>query len=147
MFGKLNNKELFCLLREREQVFNLVKTHCNDAVCICLSENDSVELDNVVYFKKHVAKGEYQQTKGKHSEKKKTTGKLFGLRKWDKISCKGITGFVRGKRSSGYFAIQDVHGTILHSSLNIKKNCKRLAATKTTIIQKEMWAQFLSSLK
>jgi hypothetical protein len=124
---------------KREQIFKLPKTHYYDAVCTCLTENDNIKHNDVVYFKKHVAKGEYQQTKGKHSEKTKPTGKLFGLRKWDKISCNGITGFVKGKRSSGYFHICDIHGNKMHASLNIKKGYIRLSAVKTTL--NEFWKQ------
>ena len=38
------------------------------------------------------------------------TGKLFGLRKFDLIQTSKGIGFVKGKRSSGYFAISDIHG-------------------------------------
>jgi 5-methylcytosine-specific restriction endonuclease McrA len=123
---------------KREQIFKLPKTHYYDAVCICLTEEESIKYNDVVYFKKHVAKGEYQQTKGKRSEKTKPTGKIFGLRKWDKIYCDGIIGFVKGKRSKGYFHICDIHGNKIHPSLNIKKECKRLLAAKTTLIERKV---------
>jgi hypothetical protein len=39
-----------------------------------------------VYHKRHVAKGDYQQTKGARSEKRIPTGKLFGFRKLDLLT-------------------------------------------------------------
>ena len=47
-------------------------------------------------------------------------------------SNKGV-GFVKGKRSSGYFSIMDILGNIIHSSVNVKKDVKRLQARKSTI--------------
>jgi hypothetical protein len=75
------------------------KTHANDAVAIAL-EGELVNSPLVLYRKKHVVKGDYQQTKEKRSEIRIPTGKLFGLRKFDLIlTSKGI-GFIKGKRSS-----------------------------------------------
>jgi len=119
---------------KREQVLELPKTHYNDAVAICCKDNYEIIVDKNIYYKKHVCKGDYRQTKGKRSEIKIPTGKLFGLRKFDLIeTIKGI-GFVKGKRSSGFFVISDIEGNIIDSSINIKKNYKRILARKTTLI-------------
>ncbi len=45
---------------------------------------------------------------------------------------KGV-GFVKGKRSSGYFSIMNIFGNIIHSSVNVKKDVKRLQARKSII--------------
>jgi hypothetical protein len=47
---------------------------------------------------------------------------------------KGI-GFVKGKRSTGFFAISDLNGGIVSPSVNVKKNCVRLQARTTTLIE------------
>lgn len=121
---------------KREQVLNLAKTHYNDAVAICCDDTQHVQTSNVVYFKKHVCKGDYQQTKGKRSEKRIPTGKIHELRKFDLIkTIKGI-GFVKGKRSSGYFSLMDVFGKTIVDSVNIKKDCMRVIARTTTLIQR-----------
>jgi len=70
---------------------------------------------------------------GSRSEKKIPTGKLFGIRKFDCIQTNTGVGFVKGKRSSGYFSIMDIFGNIIHSSVNIKKDVKRLQARKSII--------------
>ncbi|WP_292485789.1 hypothetical protein [Methanohalobium sp.] len=54
---------------KREQVLGLEKTHYNDSVATCCNENNlNIQLSDVVYYKKHVSKGDYQQTKGSRFE-------------------------------------------------------------------------------
>lgn len=123
---------------KREQVLQLPKSHHFDAVAICCEEGEIVSLSDSVYFKKHVAKGDYQQTKGSHSEKRIPTGKLFGLRKFDYIQTPKGIGFVKGKRSTGFFAISDLGGNVISPSVNVKKDCTRLKARTTTLIERRM---------
>ena len=123
---------------KREQILQLPKSHYFDAVAICCEEGEIVDLSDSVYFKKHVAKGDYQQTKGSHSEKKIPTGKLFGLRKFDYIRTPKGIGFVKGKRSTGFFALSDLEGKIISPSVNVKKECIRLKARTTTLIERRM---------
>ena len=120
---------------KREKLLKLPKTHYYDAVAICCEDNKVVELHPKVFYKKHVAKGDYQQTKGKRSEKPIPTGKLFGLRKLDRVQTDKGIGFVKGKRSSGFFALMDILGQEITKSVNIKKNIVRLYARTTTLIQ------------
>ena len=120
---------------KREQVLQLPKTHYFDAVAICCEDGELVQLASTVFYKRHVANGDYQQTKGIRSEKRIPVGKLFGLRKFDLVkTCKG-TGFVKGKRSSGQFALMDIHNNTLTASVNVKKNMVRLTARTTTLTQ------------
>ena len=135
-FGKFKETFGYETKFKREQILQLPKTHYNDAVAICCEEGETVDLSQVVYFKKHVAKGDYQQTKGRRSEKKIPTGKLFGLRKFDYIKTSKGTGFVKGKRSTGFFAISNLEGKIISPSVNIKKNCIRLRARATTLTER-----------
>jgi len=122
---------------KREQILQLPKTHYYDAVAICCEDDEFVETNNTVYFKRHVPKGDYQQTKGIRSEKRIPTGKLFGIRKFDLVkTSKGIIGFVKGKRSTGFFSISDLVGRVINSSINVKKNCIRLQARTTTLIER-----------
>ena len=130
----------------RENILSLVKTHANDAIAIACNSlslnvvsNNKIKLipSHIIYYKKHVSKGDYQQTSGIRSEKKIPTGKLFGLRKFDLIKTEKGTGFIKGKRRSGYFVIMDIHGTIIHNSVNVKKKCTRINARKTTLIQEK----------
>ena len=120
---------------KREQCLKLPKEHYYDAVAICCEDGEVVEQNSVVYFKRHVAKGDYQLTKGIRSEKKIPVGKLFGLKKHDFIQTQQGTGFVKGKRSSGYFALETITGEKVHACANVKKNTVRLTARTTTLIQ------------
>ncbi len=43
--------------------------------------------------------------------------------------------FIKGKRSSGYFALETILGEKIHASANIKKNTFRLTARSTTLTQ------------
>jgi len=122
---------------KREQILHLPKTHYFDAVSICFT-NLKVKFDNILYLKKHVSKGDYQQRTGKRSEKVIPTGKLFGIRKFDLIETKQGVGIVKGKRSSGYFAITDVMGNKIHDSVKVKNGCKRLRARTTTLLEQKV---------
>lgn len=121
---------------KREQILQLPKTHYNDAVAICCEYDEVVNLLNTVYLKKHVSKGDYQQTNGRRSEKRIPTGKLFGLRKFDYIQTPKGKGFVKGKRSTGFFAISDLGGNVINPSMDVKKDCTRLKARTTTLIER-----------
>ena len=120
---------------KRELVLKLQKTHSNDAIAICCCDKQIIQPDNIVYVKRHVAAGDYQQTKGKHPQKKIPTGKLFGLRKFDLIKTIKEIGFVKGKRSSGYFSICDIFNKAISNSVKVKSQCTRLQARTTTLTQ------------
>ena len=121
---------------KREQVLHLPKEHYNDAVAICCEEGEVVKSCSHVYYKKHVSKGDYQLCKGERGEKKIPVGKLFGLRKYDYIETEKGIGFVKGKRSSGQFALEDISGNKVTDSVNVKRNCQRIFARSTTLIEK-----------
>jgi 5-methylcytosine-specific restriction endonuclease McrA len=115
---------------------NLAKNHYIDAVCIA-AQGEVVNLAQTMLLKRRVSKGDYQQTSGKRSEKKIPTGKLFGLRKFDQIKIGEIIGFIKGKRSSGAFAVSQIDGTKITDSVNIKKNCTRISARKTILTKRQ----------
>jgi hypothetical protein len=58
------------------------------------------------------------------------------LRKFDYIQHPLGFGFVKGKRSTGFFAISDLEGKVINPSVNVKKNCTRLTARTTTLIER-----------
>lgn len=121
---------------KREQVLMLFKSHVNDAVAICCGDDEIVSPGEVIYKKKHVSKGDYQQTCGSRSEKKIPTGKLFGFRKFDLVgTTKGI-GFIKGKRSTGFFAISNLDSNVVSPSVNVKKNSERIQARSTTLTER-----------
>lgn len=120
---------------KREKILGLSKSHANDAIAICYNRETIFPKPTKILYKRHVCSGDYQQTKGKMSEIKIPTGKLFGIRKFDLIkTVKGI-GFVKGKRSSGQFSICDIHWNKVSDSVNIKNSCVRVSSRSTTLNQ------------
>ncbi len=118
----------------KREKLGISKTHYNDAVAICLKDGEMVSLLDYVFKKRCVSQGDYKQTSGARSEKIVPTGKLFGLRKFDLISTSKGVGFVKGKRSSGYFAISDISGKSITDSVNVKSMVSRLSSRKTVIL-------------
>jgi 5-methylcytosine-specific restriction endonuclease McrA len=117
---------------KREQFLGWEKSHAADAVAICCDEGEVVAPEPQVWYKRHIAKGDYRQTSGKRSERHLPTGKLFGLRKFDLVRTPLGMGFVKGKRSSGYFDIQTFGGDTLGHSIKAT-TCVRLTARTTTL--------------
>ena len=121
---------------KREQCLGWNKGHAADAVAVACEEGEIVAPSTQLYRKRHVARGDYQQTSGARSEKIIPTGKLFGLRKFDLIrTAKGI-GFVKGKRSSGQFALMSINGAVITASVNVRKATQRLTARTSTLIER-----------
>ncbi|MGF1759648.1 RNA-guided endonuclease IscB [Photobacterium sagamiensis] len=121
---------------KRENRLGLPKTHYYDAVAICTEDGELVRPNSTVFYKRHVAKGDYRLTKGARSEKRIPVGKLFDLKKHDFIETPQGTGFVKGKRSTGYFALETILGEKVHASANVKKNTVRVSARTTTLTQR-----------
>lgn len=130
----------------KRELSGFKKSHHIDAVFIASTDGEMLEIPKKHLFKRLVSSGDYRQTSGTHSGKKIPTGKLFGFRKFDFIETDKGVGFVKGKRSSGYFALSDIHGKVISNSINVKKNAKRLSARKTVLTQ-TMEECFLPDLK
>jgi hypothetical protein len=60
---------------------------------------------------------------------------LFGLRKFDMVATLHGIGFVKGKRSSGYFSISMLDGTKIHASAKAV-HCQRITARSTTLTER-----------
>ena len=131
---------------KREQVLKWPKTHANDAVTICLEDGELVRPLAHILIKKHIARGDYKQTFGAHSQLRTPTGKLFGLRKFDKVQTSRGIGFIKGKRSSGYFSIADLDDTVIHASEKVA-NCTRMAARSTTQVESIALEKLISRRK
>jgi hypothetical protein len=125
-FGQFSETFGYITKFDRETL-GLPKMHYIDALCIA-ARGHKMACSGYYYVRKLVSKGDYQQTKGARSEKKMPTGKLFGIRKFDLIKTAKGVGFVKGKRTSGYFSICNIFGKAIHNSVNVKTSCQRLIA-------------------
>ena len=119
----------------------LTKDHHLDA-CVIASQGNSVVLQSLLYLKRSVSKGDYQQSKGIRSEQKLTTGKICGFKKFDKVSYLGKEYFIKGRMSTGYAVLMDVNGIKANFNSMPKgfktaklSNCNRVTARKSVLVQ------------
>lgn len=86
---------------------NLSKEHFIDA-CVIASGGKKFELNDTVYHKRRVAKGDYQFSKGAHGQQKIPVGKIQGFRKFDKVKYLGQEYFIKGRMSSGFAILMNI---------------------------------------
>tara|TARA_Y100000310_G_C20695061_1_gene825077 strand:+ start:854 stop:2101 length:1248 start_codon:yes stop_codon:yes gene_type:complete len=98
---------------------NLPKSHCFDAVAICNPKK--IERIDKIFKRVCVTQRRYQMTKGVRSEKRLPNGELFGFRQWDKVKINNQIGFIKGKRSSGFFDVCDIDGNNVSHSVKYTK--------------------------
>lgn len=115
------------------EAIGLPKTHYYDAVAIA-SEGEPVEVLANYEAMRAVARGAYRQRKGDRSHLVASLPReVFGFRQWDKVALPdGCVGFVKGRRSRGYFAVSDLGGNLLAPSVNYKK--LRLVERSSTLL-------------
>ena len=96
---------------------------------------------NILYRKKCIPNGDFQQTKGVRSQQAIPTGKIQGFRKFDKVRYLGKEYFIKGRMSSGYAILMDIEGNKVDFSSMPKgwktpklSNCKRISARKTWMV-------------
>ena len=98
----------------KRRLLKIRKSHILDAVAISYGRNKKYRkglrkprIKSNFYNKICVSKGDYQQTKGKRSEKKIPTGKIQGFRKFDLVKYLGKIYSIKGRRSTGYAELMD----------------------------------------
>lgn len=97
------------ITKENRQLLGVPKEHYYDA-CTIASGGDPFVVNTLLYRKRCIPAGDFQQTKGVRSEQKITTGKILGFRKFDKVSYMGSVYFIKGRMSSGYAVLMDLDG-------------------------------------
>lgn len=117
------------------------KSHHLDACVIASGGNKFIIRQNILYRKKCVSDGDFQQTKGIRSQQAIPTGKIQGFRKFDKVRYLGKEYFIKGRMSSGYAILMDIEGNKVDFSSMPEgwktpklSNCKRISARKTWIV-------------
>ena len=83
------------------------KDHYLDA-CVIASGGLEFEPSEVLYKKRCVPTQSRILTKGIRSEKKITTGKVHGFRRYDKVEYLGKVCFVKARRINGIFVLMDI---------------------------------------
>ena len=125
----------------------LAKEHYNDAYCI--SQNFKANpLDTIIYQKKvrchnrQIHKANFLKSGIKKLNQAPYIVKDFRL--FDKVRYQDEDCFIFGRRSSGYFDIRKLDGTIIHRSASYKK--LELLEARNSYLQEERSRQFLSNL-
>ena len=123
----------------------LAKEHYNDAYCI--SQNFKANpLDTIIYQKKvrchnrQIHKANFLKSGIKKLNQAPYIVKDFRL--YDKVRYQDEDCFIFGRRSSGYFDIRKLDGTIIHRSASYKK--LELLNARKSYLQEERSRQFLS---
>ena len=114
---------------------NLPKEHRIDALCI--SGNPNVKRLDYWYYIKQVRRHNRQIHKAnilKGGKKKLNQAPYLvkGFRLFDKVKYKGEECFIFGRRSSGYFDLRKLDGTVIHRSASYK-DLKLLSKRKTLL--------------
>ena len=86
---------------------SLPKDHYIDA-CVIASGGNEFKLNNEIFYKRRVAKGDYQLTKGVRGEQSIPVGKIKGFRKFDRVRYLGKEYFIKGRMSSGFAVLMDI---------------------------------------
>ena len=101
------------ITKARRESLGLPKDHHVDAAVIASRGTPVTFVQDIVLSKRCVARGDYQRSKGIRSEKRIPAGKVHGFRKFDKVRYRGVSCFVKGRRSTGYFSLMAIDGTEL----------------------------------
>ena len=128
------------ITKENRLNINIGKEHYLDA-CVIATCGNKFEIKFNLYKKKHISKGDYQQTKGIRSEQKLNTKKICGFRKFDRVRYFGKEYFIKGRMSTGYTILMDIDGNKIDFSdmpYGLKtprlNNCKRISARNSQMI-------------
>ena len=124
---------------------NLPKEHFIDA-CMIASAGKRIKFKtNILYLKHSVPEGDYRQTNGVRSEKRLTTGKICGFRKFDKVKYFDKIYFIKGRIHTGYCKLMDIYGKTIDFSQAKKgfkspklTNCQRISARKSVICYEKL---------
>ena len=126
------------------------KDHYIDA-CVIASGGKLFELNDTIYQKRRVSKGDYQLSKGIRGEQRIPVGKIQGFRKFDKVKYFGKEYFIKGRRSAGTCALMDIFNKSVDFNYMSRgwktpklSNCIRISARTSCLIERRSVIPVLS---
>lgn len=126
--------------KENRLSIDVDKHHYLDA-CVIATGGKEFKICSNIYKKRCISKGDFQQTKGIHSEQRLNTEKICGFRKFDKVKYFGKEYFIKGRMSTGYAILMDIDGNKIDFSDMLKgfktvklKNCRRISARGSQLV-------------
>ncbi len=99
------------ITKTHREALGFKKTHAIDALIIASQGKPLTFKSESLLLKKCVPRGDYQQTKGVRSQRRIPTGKIQGIRKFDKVNYRSQEYFIKGRMSAGYAILMDIKGT------------------------------------
>jgi hypothetical protein len=102
---------LGCITKIDRERLGLPKTHYFDAIVIASRGTPISFKHPYILFKKCIPDGDYQQRRGKRSERPVPRAKIQGFKKYDKVRYHGQEYFIKGRMSTGYAILMDIHGS------------------------------------
>lgn len=136
--------------KENRHHLNLPKDHYIDA-CVIASGGKLFELNDTIYQKRRVSKGDYQLSKGIRGEQIIPVGKIQGFRKFDKVKYFGKEYFIKGRRSAGTCALMDIFNKSVDFNYMPRgwktpklSNCIRISARTSCLIERRSVIPVLS---
>ena len=125
--------------KENRNHLNLPKDHYIDA-CVIAPGGRNFKINNEIFYKRRVAKGDYQLSKGIRGEKRIPVGKIQGFRKFDKIRYFGKEYFIKDRMSTGFAFLMDIFSSKIdfsHMPRGYKtpklSNLERISARKSCL--------------
>lgn len=125
--------------KENRNHLSLPKDHYIDA-CVIASGGKVFKLNDEIFYKRRVAKGDYQLSKGIRGEQRIPVGKIQGFRKFDKVKYFGKEYFIKGRMSSGFAVLMDIFNNKVDFSYMSKgyktpklSNLERVSARKSCL--------------
>ena len=129
---------------ENRNHLSLPKDHYIDA-CVIASGGSVFKLNNEIFYKRRVAKGDYQLTKGIRGEKVIPVGKIQGFRKFDRVKYFGKEYFIKGRMSSGFTVLMNIFNNKIDFSFMPKGfktpklfNLERLSARSSCLVMSKV---------
>ncbi len=122
------------ITKKRRIELELEKSHVNDAFVIARGDK---QKRHESFSIKQVRKCNRKLFKGARSHIKNTVPRFIkGFQRYDKVMWKGVECFIFGRRSTGYFDLQKLDGSKIHSSAK-SVDCTLLESTKSFLIERE----------
>jgi hypothetical protein len=132
--------------KEHRLLAGLPKEHVFDAAIIATGGVAPTFATTMVVQKRCIRDGDYQQTKGKHSEQRITTGKIVGFRKFDKVRYQGREYFIKGRMATGYAILMNITGDKVDLKPMPKfEKMKRVSARSSWMMRQKTMPHFSCS--
>ena len=120
------------LTKNTRITLGLPKTHCVDAYCIarnlkavrrgvCLHQRQVRKHNRQIHKSTVLSKTLKDGTKIGYRKLNQTPHLVKNFRLFDKVRCLGQTGFIFGRRSSGYFDVRRLDGVKISSCISYRK--------------------------